>query len=102
MPKNILPSQLRQDILDTWLRLDAFDRDDSFRALTIDSRISCMRNDLPVARNKRERTDAILDQALDQGVLVSLLEVLRDRTSRGDFNYGQLDRLAQRAKNAGF
>lgn len=97
--------KLYQNLQTTLLRCGPFRSDNALSPLFVDSRISQWRDLLPSRENPTERVQAVIDELLThtntagKNALVLLLLVLRDRTSRGDACYGQLDTLSQELEN---
>lgn len=84
-----------------------FDSDAVLRAVFIDARLRPWRDDVPEARSRSERIDAVIDLLHDKesaegdNALVLLLRVLGERAHPGDACHGRLLDLAERAGSVG-
>jgi hypothetical protein len=104
-----IPSHLYQRLQTVLLRCGPRDSQ-TLRPMFVDSRISQWRDMVPARDNPAEHVQAVIDtlwsraNAAGENALVLLLDVLRDRTPRGDACYEDLNAVARKLEglhNAG-
>ena len=96
---NSIPSHLLDSLHNILLRCGPFATDNALSTAFIDERIALWQSQIPQANNPSERVNLLInflskqyDNRGDNG-LALFLQVVRDRTNRGDGCWGQLDHL---------